>query len=208
MYRHLNYYISLYALIALLIIVSNQNVNAIDSATSRSVQYHAPVSDNHNTSRSRNINQTTLEFTRWGANNSLILVRNMSDSIEMFNLKGVTGEQASGFMSQNLNYSGKQMIFQLGNISRLSNDNNKQISFTFIITGGSGHTAQVRYIIGPVRQQGWQGDVLYQKAIPFSSNTINLQGFTSEDLHYLKKVIITVENHSSLSNIDFGLKFE
>ena len=116
---------------------------------------------------------------------------------------------SSGFMSQDLNYSGKQVTISLKNISKSSaglNDKDIQIFFTFTITAKSGHTTLLTYVVGPVHTSGWINDHMYQGITPGSEANINLEGLTPQDVHYLKKIVINVQRESRINNAEFGIK--
>ncbi|MGA8761878.1 MAG: hypothetical protein WB562_03230 [Candidatus Sulfotelmatobacter sp.] len=157
------------------------------------------------------INQSQLRFQPWGRSNNLTIEPITNSSFQEFKFIGVTGNSSSGFVSQDLNYSGKKVTVSLKSVSKSSvglNNIDPQISFTFTITGGNGHTALLTDVVGPLRISGWHTDHLYQSLSPGSDGTINLEGLTSHDVHYLKKIVITVQRESRIKNAEFGLKLE
>jgi hypothetical protein len=156
-------------------------------------------------------NQSQLRFVPWGRGNNLTIEPTANDGFQEFKFSGVTGNESSGFISQDLNYSGKKVTVSLKSVSKSSvglNNTDPQISFTFTITGGNGHTALVTDVVGPLRTSGWHNDHLYQSLSPGSVGTINLEGLTSHDVHFLKKIVITVQRESRIKNAEFGLKLE
>lgn len=154
-------------------------------------------------------NQSKLRFEPWGRGSNLTIEPTSNTTFQEFKLTGVTGNDSSGFVSQDLNYTGKKVTVSLRNVLKSSvclNGKDTQISFTFTISGKSGHTALLTYVVGPVRTSGWLNDHLYQGITPGSEANINLEGLTPQDIYYLKKIVITVQRESRINNAEFGIK--
>ena len=81
--------------------------------------------------------------------------------MQIFRIEGSTGDEPAGFVSLDLNYSGKKVIFSVGEVSKYSikpEARDRQIGFTFFVTGKDGHGSALTYVDGSLPIKGWHNN--------------------------------------------------
>ena len=154
------------------------------------------------------VSQPQLQFTPYGGNSNKMIIEkvNNGSSGSIYRISGTTGNQSSGFTSQQLNYAGKYISLSLGNIFKKSNpphDNyTVQLSFNFHILTNN-HYLDFSLVHGPIYNigAGWTGTHFYKTIAQHSQYTMNLNGSA------LKNIYVSVQEHSTVGPVDFGVGF-
>lgn len=151
-------------------------------------------------------------FTEFGGlENKLKLGKTSSATSVLFTLNGTTGDQTAGYVSQPLNIAPKVVFIDTWNTSKQSIDpsrNDTQVTLSFLVSGKNGISANVNYVMGPLKINGWFKGDLFESVKPGSTNVLNLQGLTSEDRYSIRSISIMAQSLSIINEVNFNLRFE
>jgi hypothetical protein len=154
-----------------------------------------PIID-HGLGRDKSVSPARLNFTSWGNKNLEINQANNQTGIQLYRISGSAGDQAAGYIAENLDIRDRYISLTVGQISK---SRESQISFAFTVTND-----QIEYrlifVNGPLSISGWRDNFYYAKINQYSSILIDLRELLppSADNNYsLKTVTIVVQKNTS-----------
>lgn len=146
-----------------------------------------------------------LGLTKWGPSN-LELDSTKNETTFTMHISGSTGNNASGFFTNRLNYSGDSISLMVQDLELQPND--AQMSLGFLLVGNNGEGREVRYVAGPLPvSYGWNNEVFYEKLEAGLNANISLQGITENDTYNLRGLYITIKANSTVDTT-FDLTFQ
>lgn len=142
--------------------------------------------------------------------NQLNLSANGNETVTEFRINGTTGNASTGYVSQELNFQPVRAVLIIGNVSKHSANplrDDTQVTISFLVSGKDGKSSNVNFVVGPLNIKGWFKGDLFERLEPRSSNTLNLEGLTSNDGYTIKRISIIAQSQSVIDEMDFGLRF-
>lgn len=151
-----------------------------------------------------------IDFLPWGEED-LSLESTTNDTGHMiFEIRGKTGEQAGGFLSQDLNYTGRKIAFGLGNVTKISSESavpNPQTTVVFNITGNDEKSHYYRFTNGYLTLSGYHDTNYYQNLDANSSLLVDFDKVPLAEGGYksLDNLIIVVQKGTSVDPFTFSI---
>jgi chitodextrinase len=154
----------------------------------------------------RNSSYSYIGFERWGLQNNLALdVFYKNNEVgEFYRLTGSTGNMPSGYISDELNYTGRYVSIFFGQIVKTPD---RQLSIALDVLGEKGRY-KFFFINGYLNIMGLRGNNYYSKIIPNSSRLIDLIDIISglNDRYIaLEKIEINVQNNAQINKFEFRI---
>ncbi len=143
-----------------------------------------------------------LIFHAWGTETKLDLQKINNSALR---IQGSTGKTSSGFTSQNLDYEGKYITLNIGNL--VKSPLASHISFSFDVKGLF-KDYRLIYTNGPIAA-GWVNNTYYQDIGPHSSTFINLPvAISNVNGMYLllKRVTIVIDGQTTVTPLEFSIE--
>jgi hypothetical protein len=156
---------------------------------------------------SKNASTANITFSKWGypINLSSKILKWPNKNISFFNLTGIIGNSAAGFITPQLNYSGRYISLNVG--SPIKYPESSQVSIKFDIKGESS-IYHIVFVNGRLNYESWVNNTLYKK-IPGNSNQlidlVDLVSSKGDKFSYLSNIQITIEKGTIINSFPFRI---
>lgn len=133
-----------------------------------------------------------LGLVSWGTGNFNIKQTYDEKGIALLSIDGFTrDDQAAGFVSKNLDFKGRYVLFYTGSIAKSANN---QLSFLFVLKDGRKEYHLI-FVNGPLSIQGWKNTNYYEKIDARSPKLIDLQRLLAPytDSYALEKMMVVIQ---------------
>ena len=159
---------------------------------------------------SKNTTLDDLSLNRFGYLNTLNInsYPGQNENISFFTIQGNNYDNYGGFISPSLNYSGRYISLNIGNIIKIPDS--AQVSVQMDIKGER-NTYNIIFVNGRLQFEGWINNTLYKNISNNSSQIVdfnNLISLKGDKFQYLDNIKIYIEKGTKVNSfplrIDFG----